>query len=148
MQWTDYRPYKFYSLRKNNAKWMGWEGFRDKDEAINRGNYLGVKLTEHMLKLTPCFQLDIWKKIFRIYRKHNTKRWVAYLPHQILFYRSQMSRKNGYGKKTFKKIYYACDLWLWSLQNQHSQKQQDLSYLSPKEKIFSLVQLKIPFYLR
>ena len=103
MQWTDYRPYKFFSLRKNNAKWMGWEGFKDKDEAINRGNYLGVKLTEHMLKLTPCFQLDIWKKIFRIYRKHNTKRWVAYLPHQILFHRSQMSRKKGYGKKTFKK---------------------------------------------
>ena len=39
-----------------------------------------------------------------------------------------------------------CDLW--SLQNRHSRKQQNLIYLSYKEKSTSLVLLKIPFYVR
>ena len=38
-----------------------------------------------------------------------------------------------------------CDLC--SLQNRHSRKQQNLSYLSPKEKCILLVQLKISFYV-
>ena len=37
---------------------------------------------------------------------------------------------------------------LWSLQNQHSWKQQNLRDLSPKEKTTSLVLLKIYFYVR
>ena len=36
---------------------------------------------------------------------------------------------------------------LWSLQRQHSRKQQNLSYLSYKERSSSLVLLKIPFYV-
>ena len=39
-----------------------------------------------------------------------------------------------------------CDLW--SLQKRHSQKQQNLSYLSLEEKRLSLGRLKKPFYIR
>ena len=47
----------------------------------------------------------------------------------------------------FKKLLCSkCDIW--SLQNHHSGKQQNLSYLSHKEKRFSLVLLRIPFYAR
>ena len=87
--------------------------FKGKDEAIDRSNCLGVKLTEHMLKLVPCFQLHFWKKIFRIYRTHNTKRWMAYLsPPNTFLQKSDVWKKKGYSKKTFKKsiMLVICDL--------------------------------------
>ena len=41
----------------------------------------------------------------------NTKRLVAYLPQEILFYRNYISRKKVHGKKTFKNVLFSnCDL--------------------------------------
>ena len=55
MSWTDCRPYKFHNLTKYDAKWMGdgfiFSVFKGKDEAIETGNYHGLKLTEHVLKV-------------------------------------------------------------------------------------------------
>ena len=56
-------------------------------------------------------------------------------------------RQISIAKQIIEKILFSnCDLW--SLQTQHSWKQQNLSYLSHKEISLSLVQLDIPFYVR
>ena len=58
-------------------------------------------------KLAHCFQLDIWKKIFRIFRifkkTPNTKKYLAFLLHQTLCFGNLISRKKVNGSKTLKK---------------------------------------------
>ena len=157
-----------------------------------------------------CFQLDIRKKIFRIFRifkKHPIPRgrWLIYST-KYFFTEVKCLEKKFMVKKLLKNLHCSnCDLWplqkyilensriwviwalktkalhwcswkylftygrhipktskaeknlqkvsfsnfdLWSICNQHSWKQQNLSYLSPKETITSLVLLNLPYYVR
>ena len=98
-----------------------------------------------------CFQLDIRKKIFgifRIFEKHPITRATTLIYSTKHHFTEFRSLKRKFVVKKFSKnlLCSICDLW--SLQKQHSRKQQNLSYLSHNEKSTSLMLLKIPFYVR
>ena len=92
--------------------------------------YLTVKTSAHVggFYCFNCFYLSSFVKIIRESLKN---------------VRQKKKKKK---KKSGKVLISNYDLS--SLKNWHSQKQQNLSYLSPKEKSFSLFCLKIPFYVR
>ena len=76
---------------------------------------------------------DIHSKEYPIPRD----RWPIY-PKKYFFTKVTCLQKKVYSKK-LKKIILCSKCDLWSLQNRHSRKQQNLIYLSPKEKSFTCV---------
>ena len=98
--------------------------------------------------MVRCFQLDIRKKIIKIFKileKHPIPRdrWHIYL-NKYFFTKNRSLEKNFIIKKLLKNLLFSnCDLQ--SITNWDSWKQQNLSNLSPKEKNTWLVPLKKAF---
>ena len=106
---------------------------------------------EVYLKQAHSLQLDIRKKIFRIIRifeKYSMPRantLIYSIKH--LFMKIRSLKRKFMIKNFFKNLLCSnCDLWC--LQKRHSWKQQNLSYLSHKEKSTSMMLLKTRFYVR
>ena len=110
-----------------------------------------ASIQEALLELLLGFIVFSWifKKRYSGYSGYSKKLPIPrdYLLHQRFFTKIKSLEKKLMVKKHLKNLLCSnCDLW--SLQNRHSRKQQNLIYLSYKEKSTSLVLLKIPFYVR
>ena len=98
-----------------------------------------------------CFQLDIWKEIFRIFtifKKHiiPRDRWYIYLTKYFLAEIKHL-QKRFIVKTTLKNLLFS-NRDLWSLTISHYQKTKYPSILRPKERKIPLMQLKILFHVR
>ena len=102
-------------------------------EGDGRGGHLVCIIMTHCGHIV--FSL-IFRKRYSEYSP-NTRSYFAYLRNQTPFYVNYISKKKFMVKNL---LCSKCDIW--SLQNQHSGKQQNLSYLNHKEKNTSLVLLK------
>ena len=101
--------------------------------------------------LAHCFQLDIRKKIFRIFRifeKHPKPKATSLIYPTKHLLTEIRSLKKQFMVKRFVKTLSGSKCNLWPLKKWHSRKQQNLSYLSHEEKSTSLVVLKITLYIR
>ena len=91
-----------------------------------------------VINVARCFQLDIQKKIFRIFEKTlktKRERWHIYFTEYFFTETRHLPKKFMVKKKLLKNLLFSnCDLW--SPPKQHTWKQENLSNLSHNEKNF------------
>ena len=122
------------------------------ENTFSRKEDTNLKLPQQKIFLKVCL---CWTVIFDLsdtFITENNRIWIIWAINKkhftgaaenIFFYVGRHILKSSIAENIFEKVLLLnCNLL--AIQNRHSRKQQDLSYLNPKEKNISLVPLRIP----
>ena len=141
------RIWVLWAQKKKALHWCSWKYLFTYGRQIRKFSL--PKIFSEKVLLSNC---NLWTLGNRHFRKQKNLRYLGPKKStslellKIPFYVRHIPKTYISEKILEKLLFWNYDLWaLW---NWHSWKQQNLSYLSPKEKSTSLVLLKIPFYVR